>query len=109
MVTSATGPVARARLTRAGLPLPRVLVGAEDVRRGKPAPDPYLLAATQLGVDAGRCVGVEDTPAGLAALRAAGMRAIGMCTTHDVALLDAADAIVLDLGALRVGVGAVGW
>jgi pseudouridine-5'-monophosphatase len=57
-----------------------VIVTGDDPRiaRGKPAPDIYLLAARELGVDPARCVAVEDAPAGVAAARAAGMRVIAV-------------------------------
>jgi beta-phosphoglucomutase len=58
------------------------IVSARDVARGKPAPDVFLLAAERLGVPPARCVVVEDAPAGLEGARAAGMRAIGVRTTH---------------------------
>ncbi len=47
-------------------------VAAEDSARNKPSPDPYLTAMALLGVDAARCVAIEDSPTGLAAARAAG-------------------------------------
>jgi beta-phosphoglucomutase family hydrolase len=50
------------------------IVTAEDYRRGKPAPDPFLEAARQLGVPPARCLVFEDTPAGIAAAEAAGMQ-----------------------------------
>lgn len=50
---------------------------ATQVRNGKPAPDLFLLAAARLGIAPGDCVVIEDSPAGLRAARAAGMRAIG--------------------------------
>ncbi len=50
------------------------VVTAEDYRRGKPAPDPFLEAARQLGVPPARCLVFEDTPAGIAAAKAAGMQ-----------------------------------
>jgi sugar-phosphatase len=75
------------RLRCAGLPLPRVLVAAEDVRRGKPDPDVYLRAAERLGVTPGRCLVVEDAPAGIEAARAAGMTTLGLTTTHPAAEL----------------------
>jgi HAD superfamily hydrolase (TIGR01509 family) len=50
----------------------RLTVAAEDSERNKPSPDPYLTAAALLGVEASRCVAVEDSPTGLAAARAAG-------------------------------------
>ncbi len=59
------------------------IVCAEDVERGKPYPDPFLLAAERLGVQPKRCIVVEDAPAGLAGARRAGMKTIGVLTTHD--------------------------
>jgi len=53
-------------------------VTADDVERGKPAPDCYLLAATRLGIGPAGCVVVEDAPAGVRAALAAGMRCIGV-------------------------------
>ncbi|KQY55300.1 hypothetical protein ASD11_17255 [Aeromicrobium sp. Root495] len=76
LVTSATRAVAQHRMRSAGLPLPTVLVGSDDVEHGKPDPEPFLRAAEALGVDPSRCVVLEDSPAGLAAAAAAGMRAI---------------------------------
>jgi beta-phosphoglucomutase family hydrolase len=57
-------------------------VSAEDVQRGKPDPQVFLIAAERLTVAPARCVVVEDAPAGLEAARRAGMRAIGVRTTH---------------------------
>ena len=51
---------------------PRVLVTSDRVAYGKPAPDPYLLAAERLGVDPAACLVLEDAPTGIAAGRAAG-------------------------------------
>jgi sugar-phosphatase len=82
IVTSASPKLAVARLRRVGLPLPRTLVTADDVRQGKPAPEPYLLAAEQMGLTPDRCVVVEDSPAGIEAARAAGMPVIAITTTH---------------------------
>jgi sugar-phosphatase len=98
VVTSATRRLAEARLAHAGI-LPKTLVVAEDVTRGKPDPEPYLLAARRLGVDPARCVVFEDAPAGLRAGRAAGMITVALATTHQVHELDA-DLVVSDLSAL---------
>ena len=81
VVTSAPHPLAEARISFAGLPQPRVLVGSEDVRAGKPDPEGYLLGAQMLGGDPEECVAVEDTPAGISAARAAGMRVLAVGTT----------------------------
>ncbi|MGI5354188.1 HAD family hydrolase [Streptomyces sp. CA-252508] len=95
VVTSATRPLAGARLREAGIDAP-VLIAADDITRGKPDPEPYLLAAARLGVDPARCVVFEDAPAGLASGRAAGMRTVALATTHDRDRL-VADAVVTDL------------
>ncbi|MHC3389807.1 HAD family hydrolase [Streptomyces lavendulocolor] len=95
VVTSATGPLAGARLREAGIDAP-VLIAADDITRGKPDPEPYLLAAARLGVDPARCVVFEDAPAGLASGRAAGMRTVALATTHDRDRL-VADVVVTDL------------
>ena len=55
-----------------------VTVCGEDVRRGKPDPEPYLLAADRLGVPAAGCVVLEDSPTGIAAARAAGCPVIAV-------------------------------
>ncbi|MFQ2172615.1 HAD-IA family hydrolase [Aeromonas rivipollensis] len=71
LVTSASQRVARHRLASAGLPLPKLLIGAEEVERGKPDPEPYLLAARRLGLAPADCLVFEDAPAGiLSALQA---------------------------------------
>lgn len=73
VVTSADVRLAKARLGAAGID-PPLLVTVEDVRRGKPDPEGYLLAAGRLGVNPAACLVVEDSEPGLAAGRAAGMR-----------------------------------
>lgn len=50
---------------------------ADEVKRGKPAPDLFLFAATRLGVPPGACTVIEDSPHGITGARAAGMHAIG--------------------------------
>ena len=92
IATSCAAPLARARLAAAGLPVPDVLVTADQVENGKPAPDPYLLAAERLGVDPAACLVFEDAPAGIAAGRAAGMTVWAVTTTHEPGALDGAGA-----------------
>jgi sugar-phosphatase len=82
IVTSAPRLLAEARIAAAGLPMPGVLVAAEDVERGKPAPDPFLLGARKLGVAPAACLVFEDTLAGLQSAQAAGMASIVVTTTH---------------------------
>jgi len=82
VATSGTRRMATERLRSAGLPIPPVLVCAEDVQHGKPCPDVYLLAAARLGVPPAECLVVEDAPAGIEAARAAGIRVVAVTTTH---------------------------
>ncbi|MFE0185204.1 HAD family hydrolase [Streptomyces olivaceus] len=98
VVTSATRRLAEARLDAVGI-LPKTLVAADDINRGKPDPEPYLLGARALGADPAACVVFEDAPAGLQAGRAAGMRTVALATTHRPDELDA-DLVVTDLSAL---------
>ncbi len=60
----------------------QALIAEEDAAKGKPDPEGFLVAAGRLGVEPARCVVIEDAPAGLQAAKAAGMRAIGVTTTH---------------------------
>lgn len=72
VVTSATRALTLRRLAAVGIPLPKVLVAADDVTKGKPHPQPYMLAARALGFDASAAVAFEDAPAGLISAREAG-------------------------------------
>ncbi|MFF0725228.1 HAD-IA family hydrolase [Streptomyces sp. NPDC004134] len=78
LVTSATRSVARSRMAAAGLPLPDVLVCAEDVTAGKPSPEGYLTAAARVGAPPSYCLVIEDADVGLRAARAAGMPALAV-------------------------------
>jgi beta-phosphoglucomutase family hydrolase len=70
------------------------IVAAEDVSRGKPDPEGYLLAAGRLGVPPERCLVIEDAPGGIEAGRRAGMQTLAVTTTHSREELAAADTIV---------------
>ncbi len=76
----------------------QTIVCGEDVERGKPDPQPFLLAAARLSVQPERCVVVEDAPAGLEAACRAGMKAIGVLTIHETL---AAEVVVKSLADLR--------
>jgi sugar-phosphatase len=102
VATSGPRAAATARLQRAGLPLPPVMVCAEDVAQGKPGPDPCLMAARGLGVVPSDCLVVEDAPAGIESARAAGMRVIGVATTHAAHELPA-DACTASLVGVHLG------
>jgi sugar-phosphatase len=101
IVTSAPRLLAEARIAAAGLPTPSVLVAAEDVERGKPAPDPFLLGARKLGVAPADCLVFEDTLAGLQSAEAAGMDSIVVTITH-AHPLDTGVTAVRDYADLRV-------
>jgi sugar-phosphatase len=82
IVTSAPRSLALARMKVAGIPVPAVLVAAEDVSRGKPAPDCFQLGAKRLGLDASDCLVFEDAPAGIAAAEAAQASVMVINATH---------------------------
>jgi sugar-phosphatase len=109
IVTSGSRPVATLRLRAAGITTPEVFVTAEDVRHGKPAPDGYLAAAVRLGAPPADCVVIEDSPPGIAAGKAAGMRVIAVATTHAPDALTAADCCLAALTELRLDVTAPGF
>ena len=93
--TSANARLGRARLEAAGLPVPPQLVTGDDVKLGKPFPDPYLLGAKNLGFDPEDCVVFEDAQAGaLAAIEAGVGLVIGVSKN---ALDTDADIVVKDL------------
>lgn len=79
-------------LERAGITgLVGAVVGADDVERHKPDPEPYRLAARHLGIDPRACAAVEDTAVGVASARAAGMFTVAVLRGH-VPRADLADA-----------------
>lgn len=93
--TSANVNLGTARLKAAGLPVPAELVTGDDVERGKPYPDPYLLGAKRLGLDPADCVVFEDAIAGVEAAIEAG---VGLVIGVSVRALDsAADIVIKDL------------
>jgi len=104
IVTSAPRTLATRRLEAAGLPVPSVMITAEDVERGKPAPDCFLLAATCLGVPADQCLVFEDTPAGIAAAEAAGAAVMVITVTH-AHPLETVHPAVRDYAALGARIG----
>lgn len=105
IATSGTRAVATARLRQAGLPLPAILVAAEDVACGKSDPEPYLVAAKGLGVPAGKCVVIEDSPAGIEAGCSAGMQTLAIATTHAHEELRKAKVVVRHLRDIHIQKG----
>ncbi|MFF7767820.1 HAD-IA family hydrolase [Streptomyces massasporeus] len=99
LVTSADVPLSTARMAAAGLDLPEVRVTAESVGASKPDPEGFLKGAAELGIAPGDCVVFEDSGAGIAAGRAAGMAVVGIgprAATHEP------DVVVEDLTRVRV-------
>lgn len=82
IVTSAPRELALLRLAASGLPVPAVLVAAEDVAQGKPAPDCFLEGARRLGQRIEDCAVFEDAPAGIRAAEAAGAAVVVITATH---------------------------
>ncbi|MBA6437519.1 HAD-IA family hydrolase [Streptomyces sp. GMR22] len=99
LVTSADEALARARMGAAGLPMPEVRVTAERVGASKPDPEGFLKGAAELGFAPADCVVFEDSEAGIAAGRAAGMRVVGIGPRAGA---HATDAHVRDLEQVRI-------
>lgn len=78
------------------------IVGADDVRAGKPAPDSYLSAASALGVHPARALAIEDSPWGLRSARSAGMVTIGVTTSYQADALTDADHVITSLDEVTV-------
>jgi mannitol-1-/sugar-/sorbitol-6-phosphatase len=108
VVTSGAREVATLRLRHVGLPIPPILITADDVSLGKPHPEGYLSAAQALGRTADGCVVIEDAPPGIEAAIAAGMRSIGIAGTFPAAELSRAMIVLPRLAALQVRVAADG-
>jgi mannitol-1-/sugar-/sorbitol-6-phosphatase len=108
IVTSAPLALARRRLQAAGIPVPSVLVTAEDVVNGKPSPDGYLLAAAKLGVDATDCLIFEDASVGIRAAESAGATVMVVTATHTHPV-DTHHASIENYRALQSGLDREGW
>jgi mannitol-1-/sugar-/sorbitol-6-phosphatase len=93
VVTSGGRRIAVGRLVAVGLPVPEVLVTADDVTCGKPDPEPYQRAARDLGVPPAECIAIEDSPAGVTAAKRSGMTVLAVTTTHSAAAVEHADLV----------------
>jgi len=92
IVTSCTRALAGVRIDAAGLPKPKHLITATDVKHGKPDPEPYLAGARILALPASECIVIEDAPAGIRAGKEAGARVLALRTTASDAELQQAGA-----------------
>jgi HAD superfamily hydrolase (TIGR01509 family) len=102
LAIGSSGPLANLELTVESCGLSgrfAAIASLEDITRGKPDPEVFLIAARKAGVDPRRAVVFEDAPVGIQAAKAAGMRAVGVGTTHPLdSLREAgADEVVADL------------
>lgn len=79
-----------------------VIISAKDVKKGKPAPDVFLIAAKRLNIAPKRCLVIEDAPVGLEAAMRAGMKSIALTTTHNKDELSNANFVCPDLSYLNV-------
>jgi sugar-phosphatase len=104
VVTSATEPLARARLAAGGIPLPERLITAECVAEGKPHPAPYLAGAALLGFAPEECVVFEDAASGVKAGRAAGCTVVATTFSHAADALGAAHYLIEDVTGVGVTV-----
>ena len=107
VVTSASVPLARARLRAAGVTPPAVMITAEDVERGKPDPAGYLRAAATLGFDIADCLVFEDAEAGIKAGEAAGA-AVMVVTAAWTHPLETAHPRLADYADVKLEVGTDG-
>jgi len=82
LVTSAPVRLAHARLKAAGIPVPQIAVYGEDVKVGKPNPEPFAAGAVKLGLRNAACVAFEDSTAGIASAAAAGSPVVVITATH---------------------------
>jgi HAD superfamily hydrolase (TIGR01509 family) len=95
IATSASGELARAMLEATGVPYQRmVCVNGEQVKRRKPDPEIFLLAARGMGVPPGRCVVFEDAPSGVRAAKAAGAKCVAVTNSAAAEALAEADLVV---------------
>ena len=101
VVTSGTRYLATCRLKHANLPIPRVMVSADDVSNGKPDPEPYLTGARLLGMNSTDCLVIEDAPAGIQAAHAGKMKVIAITSTYPASALEA-DVVIQRLAQIKV-------
>ncbi|KAF0814189.1 Sugar phosphatase YfbT [Andreprevotia sp. IGB-42] len=108
IVTSATHALAAAKLGFVGLAIPEHVIGGDDVKNGKPHPEPYLMAAAHHGVDPADCLVFEDAISGIQSAKAAGMTVVALATSHPIEQLGDADLIIRDWHDIALKVSASG-
>jgi len=110
IITSCTHALARTRLRAAGLSVPRTLVTSDDVKLGKPNPEPYIKGAAMLGVPPQNCIVFEDAPAGVRAGKGTGAIVVAFTTTSSEEELEdtGADFIISGFASVSLVMGANG-
>ena len=108
IVTSASRRLALALIARAHLATPPVLVSADEVMRGKPAGDPYALAAKWLQIEPAQALVIEDSASGVDAAHAAGMEAVYVLRGRPASACPRADYYIERFDQLGVATGAGG-
>ena len=79
-----------------------MLVTSDDVKHGKPHPEPYLRGAELLGFNPAECLVLEDAPAGIQSARAAGTKVVGLMSTYAAEALKQADAVIVKFSQMEV-------
>ncbi len=102
VVTSGSRLLATNRLQYCGLPVPEVMITADDVENGKPHPEPYLRGAQELKIPPTECLVIEDAPAGIQSACAGGMKVIGITSTYDAHVIKSADSVVSGLAQIQI-------
>jgi sugar-phosphatase len=104
VVTSGHRNVATLRLTSVGIPIPPVLITGDQVRNGKPDPEPYLEGVRAMGCQPSECLVIEDALPGVLSARAAAIPVIVVRTSYNADAQAQADAVIDDLAGLRIEV-----
>jgi mannitol-1-/sugar-/sorbitol-6-phosphatase len=102
VVTSGSRLLATNRLKFCGLPVPDVMITADDVENGKPHPEPYLRGAEKLKIPPTECLVIEDAPAGIESACSGGMKVVGITSTYEAHVLKTADAVVETLNQIQI-------
>ena len=108
VVTSGHRHVATLRLTSVGIPIPPVLITGDQVKKGKPDPEPYREGVRAMGVAPSECVVIEDAAPGITSAKSAGIRVVGVRTPYNQGELGGADIVVENLSQLSVEILAGG-
>lgn len=91
IVTSCTIPLALSRVKAAGIEMPEHSVTFNDVKLGKPHPEPFILGAERIGLEPNQCWVIEDAPAGVKSGKLAGCTVAAVLTSHSKEQLSNAD------------------